>query len=81
MKANSKAGERSRQVTDLIFLLHEGTRQYPGAPLEFRVGSKLTRDGKAYVIEWRNDRFSSREMTPEEASADDAATLTRKVLR
>jgi hypothetical protein len=80
VKANNKFGESSGIVADFIFLLHEGIRLFSGGPLQFQIGSGLTKDGQGYVLAWRAGKFSSRAMTAAEASQAGPNAFTRRAL-
>lgn len=80
IKANSKFGEGSDIIDDVLFFVDSGVGLYPKAAVRIAVSSDLTKSGKGYILECRNSKFIAREMTAEESDKSGKGSITRSVV-
>lgn len=70
IKLHNKFGEECQLVDDFILTLHTGIRESPSKVLRWLIGSRLTRDSKAYRLEWKAGKFSHSESTERESDSN-----------
>lgn len=66
IKTNNKFGEHADIVENVVFLLHDGVRTYPKAGIRISVGSDVTKDGRAYRLDWRGGKLSLTQLRKED---------------
>jgi hypothetical protein len=62
-----------------LFELHEAVRSHPREIVRIFMSPGITNDDKGYVAEWKAWKFSVREMTPEEVSAEPRESMKTQV--
>lgn len=70
IKANAAPSQGYDPAVSFLSLLHEKARLHPRDTVRIFMTPGITRDGKAYVAEWKARKFSVREMTADELAKE-----------
>jgi hypothetical protein len=79
IQGKTSPGKSYDPVATLLFALHEAVRSHPREIVRVFMSPGITNDDKGYVAEWKAWKFSVREMTPEEVSAEPKESMKTQI--
>lgn len=79
IQGKTTPGKSYDPVATLLFALHEAVRSHPREIVRIFMSPGITNDDKGYVVEWKAWKFSVREMTPEEVSAEPKESMKTQI--
>jgi hypothetical protein len=72
-------GKRYDPTASMLFGLQEAVRSHPREIVRIFISRGITNDDKGYVVEWKTWKFSVREMTAQEASAEPRESMKTQI--